>query len=53
MALSPQQFGMFRPIDRDTDAGPVEAAEKTPDKAIDYAYWMNSANPGEHYSVRH
>lgn len=21
--------------------------------ATDYAYWMNSANPGSHYQVRH
>jgi NADPH-dependent glutamate synthase beta subunit-like oxidoreductase len=50
---------MFTAVDRDTGQGMVEAAEFPSTEAtgqhgaMDYAYWMNSANAGQHYQVRH
>jgi hypothetical protein len=52
--LSPKQFQMFTPVDKD-DAPHKEfpSAEATgKNTAGDYAYWMNSANPGQRYTVR-
>jgi hypothetical protein len=52
--LSPQQFEMFTPVDKDgkphKEFPSVAATGKH--KATDYAYWMNSANPGQKYTVR-
>lgn len=48
MTLNPQQFSMFTPVDKDG-----EPHKELPSReAGDYAYWMNSSNPGGHYSVR-
>lgn len=50
---------MFTAVDRVTAQGPVEAGEFPSPEASgqhgagDYAYWMNAANAGERYQVRH
>jgi hypothetical protein len=52
--LSPKQFQLFTAVDKD-DAEDKEfpSAEASGEhKAADYAYWMNSVNPGSRYQVR-
>lgn len=49
MKLNPEQFSMFTPVDKDGN----EHRELPANEAVDYAYWMNAANPGTKYTVRH
>jgi hypothetical protein len=61
MSLNKQQFGeqlpMFDALYKEGSIGPEEVSEHPSmhvsggPKALDMAYWMNNANPNEHYTV--